>query len=239
MGTSKEFGNNHEIMPARTEAGFFFSPTEIENVRQKLENIGYQRVNYENPYTQTVYFAQKSGQTPDGGYIRIRRYVDSPSSEKFEIAPDSIWYLEGKISGGAKERLVLQTNIILQVLGDPIHRELIKENMPGTYNMLSEVRSMFPVAATQWLREHYILDDQNRATIDSVLTYFAFVPGNAKGEPMGQDAGSRIEWKTLNGLVPSNQFDHINLIPIPPKWHEATIRKMYIEWLSNFVNKNE
>lgn len=235
MGAPREFGNIEETAPARTEVGFFFNSLDREKVRQKLENLGYRRSDYGSPYTQTVYFAQESGQTPQAGYVRIRRYVNSPCPDQLEISPDSIWYLEGKISGGVKEKLTLPANIILSIFHDPINRELIRKNMPLTYAMLLQTGHMFPVAATQWLREHYLLDDRNRATIDSDLTYFAFVPGNIKGGPMGQDSGNRIEWKTLDEHIPSNQFDQIKLVPIPPKWHETTIRKMYIEWLSSLT----
>lgn len=239
METSRESGGIQETTIARAEVGFFFNPLDTERVRQKLESLGYNRSDYGNPYTQTVYFSQKSGRTPEGGYVRTRRYVDSPHSSLFEITPGSIWNLEGKISGGLKERIVLPADIILQIMRGQACREVIKDSMPGTYKILSGAGNMFPVVATQWLREHYILDDQNRATIDLTLNYFAFVPGNTIGELMGQDSGGRIEWKTSNSYVPSDHLHQINLMPIPPKWHETAIRKMYIEWLSNHVNKNE
>lgn len=239
MADSKEFDRPKETMPARTEAGFFFSAVELEKVRQTLESLGYSRLDYENPYTQSIYFAENSGRTPTGGYVRLRSYAPSPSQESFKVALGSNWYLEGKISGGPKERVLVPMETALDILTDPTKRGAIKDVTPAIYQLLAESGPMLPVVATQWHREHYILDDSNRATIDLGLTYFAFVPGSMEGLLIGVDSSCRIEWKSQTDHIPSSQFQDIDLIAIPQKWHEATIRKMYIEWLSYLKVKHD
>lgn len=235
MAESKKFGRVRETMPARTEAGFFFSGAELEKVRLAIETLGYRRVIFDSPFTQSIYFAERTGDTPPGGYVRLRRYSQTPADEGFSITPDSNWYLEGKISGGLKERILVPTEIALEIMTNPPDREQIKDVLPTTHQLLSRVGPMFPVVATQWQREHYVLHDSNRATIDSELTYYAFMPNTLSGVVMVHDAGCRIEWKSLTDYIPADQLQSINLITIPPKWHEATIRKMYIEWLSSLT----
>lgn len=238
MGAPREFGNIKETTPARAEVGFFFSGAELEKIRLAVKTLGYQKVVFDNPFTQSIYFAEQTGNTTPGGYVRLRRYSQTPNNESFEVTPDSDWYLEGKISGDPKERLLIPAKIALEIMISPSYREQAKNLIPAIYRLLSKTGPMFPVVATQWQREHYVLNRSNRATIDTELTYYAFLPGTLNGTVMSHDTGCRIEWKSLTGYIPTDQLHDINLSPIPPKWHEATIRKMYIEWLSS-MTKNE
>ncbi|MBM3209081.1 hypothetical protein FJZ40_02205 [Candidatus Shapirobacteria bacterium] len=162
----------------------------------------------------------------------MRRYTNAPSATVFDVtAGGSSWYFEGKITQGVKERLVVPAGVGLALFSDPSVRGLLKDLLPGTYILLDRVGSLYPVAATQWRREHYVLNETERATIDSSLKYFGFLPGEQKGYLMGEDSGNRLEWKSGRGIIPPLEIEGVNLVPIPPKWHEATIRKMYNEWI--------
>lgn len=207
----------------------FFSPGDLPAVRQALLDMGYRRLIFDCPITQTVYFAQTLGQTTSGGYVRIRRYTENPPHDLITIAPSSHWYFEGKISGGIKERVQLSAGDALDIMANPSSREGIGATMPRTYQILKSVGHLLPVVATQWAREHY-LKGANRATIDTDLKYFAFPSGECTAELMAEGYESRVEWKTQTQEPPIT-ID-VPLTPIIPGWHEAAIRLMYAQWLS-------
>jgi hypothetical protein len=153
---------------------------------------------------------------------------------EIQLLDQQNYYLEGKVSGGPKERIIFPFEICIEILTNPSSREYIKEIVPETYKLLSEVGPIFPVAATEWLRTHYVLNGENRATIDTQLKYFGFLPGSHTNHIMGEINRSRLEFKNNNvNDLPLPEFQYYQMEPIPPKWHEETIRSMYIKFLSN------
>ena len=226
-----EFGDQAEVMPPRTEEGYFFAPPAVDVVRLRLQELGYRNIEFPFPYVQTIYFAELSGKTPQKGHVRLRRY-SSKIGSTFNIL-GSDYYLEGKVSGGSKERIVLPVDVPMEILVNPNSRDVIRGVLPNIHTLLADAGPMFPVVATEWPREHYILDELNRATVDTELIYFGFLPGENVGHPMGTAEEHRIEFKSLNGMNPTMGIAGLNLIPIPRKWHEEVVRSMYRRWLAD------
>lgn len=167
----------------RIERRFFFSMDGYRKIQAILANHPrLQRLVFAYPVTQTVYFTLggKDHSLPDDFYVRLRRYVRSESDSVF-IDHSSV-FLEFKSRGEAA--------------GLNLKRKMVVNGREAVALLMQRGPALYPTAATEVRRLHWVLGKKSRITLDADTRFFGFSSANwFVGHPMGHLNKGKIEFK--------------------------------------------
>ncbi|HHT9130102.1 MAG TPA: VTC domain-containing protein [Candidatus Brocadiaceae bacterium] len=181
----------------RYERRYFFVNTLNKEVEMRIENVeGILRVEYPNPVTETIYFThgQKMAYAmPSNQFVRIRRYMGS-LSETMEFGSESIFF-EVKTNHATgmncKERISIAGDAILSVLA----KETQNVSISNILQNISHLLPLFPTAATQAERQHWVHKSGIRITLDREIRMFVFPDGSLKGYFVKSLEEGKLEFK--------------------------------------------
>lgn len=127
-------------------------------------------LNFKHPVTETVYFTlgkNMSYAIHNDFYVRLRRYTNEKDINIFTIN-NSLFHLEIKtkdndVGVNSKNRFEIAGDSAIKILAG----EKIDSNLP-------KLPLMYPYAATQSHRFHWIMGDEVRITLDNDVFFYGF-----------------------------------------------------------------
>lgn len=150
---------------SRRETRYFFQSGRLPEVISAVRNILGEEKSYEYPVTETVYFAplEENDQLfPSGLRVRARRYIKELTSTV--LIDDSPFFLEIKeeVPGGTNHKKKFEISGVhaIQVLSEA--------------NGVEHLPKLVPYVATQTLRYHWPMTNDDRLTLDTDIHLFGF-----------------------------------------------------------------
>jgi hypothetical protein len=222
-----------EVFQERFESRFMVSPEDLTVIKLDLMKSGFEPIRYSDNAIRNIHFTSPELRSPRNGYIRLRKYVPSEqlSESPFTLDSHEVWYLEIKPKSKSKVRISVNTEIALQLLNE--QRDKLFKVIPVSADLLSGFDStLVAIASSQWKRTHFISSDSLiRVTIDEMMGYFGFKPGDSTAIFMGRQEQSKLEVKM--SLERPNENEVVRNLtlsfgkPVPDNWQEKEMRRRY------------
>lgn len=219
----------------RTERRFFFPVKYHSDIISRLDNHNkLSQLNFNCPVCETIYFTlgkKENYAVPEDFYIRMRKYVSRQS--RIILIGNSPFFLEVKTKDtkkgqNLKTRLAIDGYLAIRAL---MHLEKCGNIIPNI-----TLPPMFPTAAIQTYRLHWVLANKIRITLDHNFRFFGFFEKNwLTAYQMGVLKEEKIEFK-----FKKQELDLINLVDEiltgcqyqsrEPFYIEGRMRQCYAQW---------